>query len=150
MSSNIGPIVISDHASVVLQLADVHPKGSDFAWGFHAYLKKDEPFGVGLLRDWWLEYSSLNEAHRDNPSLFWNTAKVLRGRLMSYAATYMKKPKLAYDKARSQLRDTYTAFKKNVYRSHYGLKHFRFGNKPFRLLANLAKGGRQKTHITAL
>lgn len=148
---------------------------SDFAWRFPAHLVKDESFGE-LLRGWWLEYSSLNEAQITYPSLFWNAAKaVLRGHIMSFVATYNKTSKLAYDAASSKSHDTYTAFKtcsspqnrkwwslaksefeiwgdrmENMCRSQYDMERLRFGNKPGRLLANLAKGHRRMTHITAL
>lgn len=94
--------LISDHALVIVRLADAYPKGSDFKWRFPAHLVRDESFRE-LLRGWWLEYSSLNETHREDPSLFWNTVKaVLRGRIISYVTTCTKKTKLAHDMANSK------------------------------------------------
>lgn len=65
-SAAIQQTVISDHAPLSLNLADIHPKGRDFIWRFPFFLAKDKSF-QNVLRDWWLEFSSDNEGHRDNP-----------------------------------------------------------------------------------
>lgn len=171
-SSEIGPLLISDHAP---NISDMHPNGTNFIWHFPAYLVKDESF-CDLLKGWWLECATQNEAQAGDPALFWNAAKaVLRGRMRAYATSYKRNAKLAHDKASLALREAYTAFKtlfspKNransqsakteyelwverriqVYRSHFDTELFHFGNKPGRLIANLARGRRRPSHITAL
>lgn len=111
LSIDIGPLIISDHAPVILQLADVQPKGGDFVWRFPAHMVRDDSFKE-LLQGWWLEYSYANESHRSDPALFWNAAKaVMRGRIMSYVSTYKMKTKQAYEAASTNLREAYTLFK---------------------------------------
>lgn len=83
-SISIGDMIISDHAPVILQIADVFPRGKDILWRFPTYLASDEEF-KSLLKGWWLEYTSTNAIHNNSPSLYWETAKVvLRGRIMAY------------------------------------------------------------------
>lgn len=90
-SAAIGPLVISDHAPVIQQIADTYPRGSDFTWRFSAYLAKDDSFS-DLLRGWWLEYAASNKAHASDPSLYLNAAKaVLRGRIMAFTMSHRKK-----------------------------------------------------------
>lgn len=172
---NIGPLVISDHAPVILQLEDTNSRGGDFVWRFPAYMVRDDSFSE-LLRGWWLEYCSTNEEHMSDPALFWNAAKaVMRGRIMAYVANHKKKTNRAYEDANRNLRAAYTSFqncsspqnrerwlqskrefevwverREAFYRSQFDAEMHRFGNKSGKLLANLARGRRVVTHITAL
>lgn len=65
-----------------------------------------------ILGGWWLEYASANADDQGNSPLFWNAAKVvLRGKIMSYLASYKRKLKVSYEEASSKLRATYTEFR---------------------------------------
>lgn len=111
-STTIGPLVISDHSPIILHLADIYPRSTDYIWRFPTYLAKDDSFGK-LLRGWWLEYTSSNAAHESDASLYWNTAKaVIRGRNMAFTRSHKKKKKQAYEAASTSLREAYTAFKR--------------------------------------
>lgn len=95
----IGPLVISDHSPLILQLSDTYPRGSDFLWRFPTYLAKEDSFSA-LLRGWWLEYSSANETHLDNPPLYWHASKaVLRGKILAFTKAHKKKTQLAFEEA---------------------------------------------------
>lgn len=51
---------------------------------------RDEEF-VDRLRGWWWEFSQDNEPHKQDPSLFWDTAKaVLMGLIIAYSAEKKK------------------------------------------------------------
>lgn len=171
-SAAIHQILISDHAPVSLTLADAYPKGGDFVWRFPSFLAKDDSFKE-LLRGWWLEFSSDNEAHKDDPTLFWETAKaVLRGRLISYLAQMKRRVHKQYLDHSVLLRQAYTTYmtqttpenlakwkemrqmfelwldrRERFHRSRYEADLFRFGSKSGRMLARLAKGHNPRTDI---
>lgn len=110
LSVTIGPLVIFDHASVILHMEDLHPRGNDFVWRFPASLTRDESF-CKLLQGWWLEYSSTNANHASDPALYWNTAKaILRGRIIPYVSHHIKRTKQSYDMGNATLREAYTSF----------------------------------------
>lgn len=84
-------LAISDHAPITISLRDLHPGGSEFVWRFPTHLAKSEAFTT-LLRGWWLEFLHTNQAHMEDPSLLWATAKaVLQGSIIALTTFYKKK-----------------------------------------------------------
>lgn len=165
----IGPITLSDHAPVMATIADIFPRGRDSVWCFPGYLTNCDTFG-DLLKGWSWNIPALTQTKRKTLPSFGTEKKVI-----SYRASYKKKIKTSYDEASSKLRIAYTDFKKHpspqnreqwltakrefelwmdriesIYRMKLETDLYRFGNKPGRLLANLAKGHRRSSHITTL
>lgn len=128
-------MLISDHAPIMTTIADSSPRGQDFIWCFPGFIAKSDEFR-NLLKGWWMEYSNANSAHEEDPSLFWNAAKaVLRGQIIAYL---------------EQEFELWIERRENIYRSHLETDFFRYGIKPGRLLANLAKGRRKTSHLMFL
>lgn len=98
-------------------------------WSFPANFAKSESFAT-LLWGWWLVFMHTNQAHTQDPSILWATAKaVLRGRNIAYMASYKKKVAASYDKASSLFQDVYTKFKKIAHGSPQDQKILSFGWK---------------------
>lgn len=88
---NIGDIVISDHATVVL---DVCVKGflrPVKSWIFNNLLLKDDKF-LSYFNSEFKIFLSINSESTNNPSLLWETTKAyIRGLVISYSATKKRK-----------------------------------------------------------
>lgn len=99
----------------------------------------------------------------------------MRGKIIAYVTTHKRKVKHEHVVAISKLRIAYTTFKthpcpenkdkwqaakgkfelwaerkEQIYSSHFKSDLFRYGNKLGRMMANLPKGNRRASHITAL
>jgi len=88
---NIGDIVISDHAIVVL---DVSVKGflrPARSWRFNNLLLKDDTF-LSHFNSEFKIFLSINSDYTNNPSLLWETTNAyVRGLIISYSTTKKRK-----------------------------------------------------------
>lgn len=89
-TSRINPIIISDHAPIILQLRLRAPTLKTINWRFPSYLKESEEFR-SYLKVHWNNYIDDNISHKDDVTLLWSAAKaVMRGHIINYVTRHRR------------------------------------------------------------
>lgn len=97
--AEIHDIAISDHAQINNHVSENNP----WLRCFPSYLSDNTDLQTFMGKAW-EEFSSTNSDHKDNPNLFWEAGKAfLRYRVISYAASFLKKALTNYREASSHL-----------------------------------------------
>lgn len=101
--ADIHDIAISDHAPILTTIDNLDLYPNPKIWRFPSYLHNNSDFRQ-YMENVWSEYTLNNAEHSDNPNLFWEAGKAfLRGRIISYAASFKRNALKNYKQASSRL-----------------------------------------------
>lgn len=144
-------------------------------WHFPSYLHNNTDFHT-CMDTAWKEFSSVNSSHIDNPNLFWEAIKAyLRGKVISYAASFKKHVLASYREASSRLQlaqcslstpnspanrtewqtakqafDSWADTLELTKQAHMDAMLNKYGNKMGKLLVRLCSSPHLPTYITSL
>ncbi len=173
--TDIGPIALSDHAHVTLEMQPLRPAERSFSWKINASLFHDDNF-IEFLEMQTDLYLEVNDCNDSDPRLVWEAYKAyMQGMIISYSS----KKKKEHIQEQSQIKKKIKKLEEDFHRSKSDgvlreLKEarllltnlltkkaesdilfarqrlFEFGNKPNKFLARLARNSPQKAFIPVI
>lgn len=172
---NIGDIVISDHAIVMLDICVRGFLRPVRSWRFNNLLLKDDTFHSYFNSEFKI-FLSINSESTNNPSLLWETTKAyIRGLAISYFATKKRKQLEKEKQLESELNTATSSYLNDpspallekisavrtslnsllTFQSHSNIcyskqKLYEWGNKPSKYLAYLTKSNSDSQFITSI
>lgn len=110
LSCDIGSIIISDHAAVVMDLKLKNPINQPRQWRLDSVILKDNTFISYFITEFKV-FLSINLPSTDNPSLLWETCKAYaRGLFISYTSTKRRQKRREQNNLAIELTDKEKAY----------------------------------------
>lgn len=111
--TEIHEISISDHAIVSIKLENTKPHAQQHISKYPSSLANNAEFNQFIKKEW-EEYSQYNDAHKLNPTLFWEAGKAfMRGRIISNVAAFKREIPKNYAQTSALLRESQLKFQKS-------------------------------------
>uniref|UniRef100_A0A3B3I4T3 Reverse transcriptase domain-containing protein n=1 Tax=Oryzias latipes TaxID=8090 RepID=A0A3B3I4T3_ORYLA len=174
-SSNIHPIIISDHAPVSVTISREVPRPSGSTWRFNTSLLKDQEF-IEFFKKEWATFLEFNDTSEISPSILWEAAKaVMRGKIISYSTHKKRKEKADLLELGNKIKTLETAYAASAQEHILGdlknlklqlndiinkqtqfqiqrlrLERYENSNKSGKFLANQLKINKEKSTITSI
>lgn len=175
ITTEIHPIIISDHAPISLHLELESTLKTSSSWRFNTSLLRDQKFDEMIRREW-ANFLADNDSPNLSPSLLWETGKaVIRGKIISYSS-YKKKQEQRMEKdleakikllteqyannpeeqiwnqlqnTKMQL-ETIISKKTEFILQQLRYNNFEYSNKSGKFLANQLQNNKEKSLITTI